>query len=313
MTIQSASPATPKVTVIANCHTGPLAQLLAFAGRGFAVDGIFIDTWHNPDSDCRQKANALVAETGPDDIIFTFNLSRDFGNLETNHLRSVLGPQLTTFTNIRFDGLHPDLSYFGPFGGRWPNILSEYHSKIVVHSFAAGRSVADCLAAFNGKTYERLGYYSVFDSSAAELRRRDATCDVQFAEAFLALIKEHYCLLTVNHPTSIVFDRLARMLCAHRSLSFLHFEPTLYPNPLVQTIIWPILNEVAEYHRLSYRTPQFFVGPPMGYVTSNPRSVSLPEFVAASYEFYATRLPKDQFIETATQADTDGLFRNVLA
>ncbi len=313
MTIRSSGDGTQKVTVIANCHAGPLAQLLAFAGRGLDVDGIFIDTWHNPDSECRQKADALLVDAGPDDIVFAFNLSSEFGTLETSHLRSALGERMTTFTNVRFDGVHPDQSYFGPFGGRWPNFLSEYHSKIVVHSFAAGRSVADCLSLFNGKVYERLGYYDIFDRSAAELLRRDAMCDVKFAETFLDLVRNEYSLLTFNHPTSIVFDNLTRMLCAHRSLPFLQFEPTLYPNPLVQVVIWPVLDEVAEHHRLPYRTPQYFVAPPGGYVASGSRSISLEDYVAKCYHFYETRLPRDHFVETAHQADLDGVFRGVLA
>ncbi len=298
--------------VVANCHTGPLAQILAFSGRGVSLDGIFVDNWHNPISDDRKKGEALQDNLAPDSLVFSFVLSADFGELETVRLRERLGKRLITFTNVRFDGVHPDMTYFGPFGGRWGNFLADYHSRIVIHSYSAGRSAEDCVRMFHGVTYEKLGYYDVFAASAAELRRRDLACDVRCADTFLELIRQEYCLLTFNHPTSIVFCRIAAALCDHVGIEYVGFEERLYPNPLVQSIIWPIYNEVAEALRLPYRSPQFFSQPPTGYVQGSSRSLSIAEYVHSCYDFYDRHFERAQFAAVCQEADPSGIYRGVL-
>ena len=303
---------TRTVTVIANCHTGPLAQILAFCGRGIKLDGIFVDNWDNLASEDRKKADVLQDTLGDDSLVFSFVLSAAFGQLETAGLRKLLGDRLVTFTNVRFDGLHPDMTYFGPFGGRWSGLLADYHSRIVMHSFSAGRSASECAQMFRGEVYEDLGYFEVFDTSATELKRRDLACDVRCADNFLELIQQEYCLLTFNHPTSIVFSSIVKALCQYAHIEYVAFEERLYPNPLVQSVIWPIYNEVAESLRLPYRSPQFFSQPPTGYVQGSSRSLSIPEFVHGCYDFYSKYFEPAQFAAVCREVDPTGKYQAVL-
>jgi hypothetical protein len=299
-----------RILIIANCQTGPLAQIFAVCGQDVAIDGIPLDSWHDLKSGAQDTAKTIVDEIDENTVVFSFNVGDAFGSISTQKLRPLFGDRLIAFTNIRFDGLHPDSTYFGKFGGRWPNFLSEYHSKLITYCYSTKRSVSDCLQMFNGKVYEKLGYYEIFANSERELRKRDEDCDVRFSDEFFEMIKDEYCLLTINHPTSIVFHRLARALAQRAHISFLDFSEHLYPNPLVQSVVWPIYNEVAEHFLLKYRTPQYFIRPPFGYIKSTVRSLSLEEFVRGSYKFYDDHFKFLEFSDAVLEMDFHSRFRD---
>lgn len=276
-----------RIMIIANCHAEPLAQTLAYNSINLEIDCIGLDSWFG---NTNTKLNEILDFLGTSGVVISYNLSSQFGALESSELRSKLNDRFFTCTNIRFDGLHPDCMYIGPFGGRQQNFLSEYHSKIVVQSFASGRSISDCVELFNGKTYEKLGYYDIFSTSETKLKLQDQRCDIKFSESFFELIREEYCLLTINHPTSIVFHELIKSICKHIGVKFLGHHPWVFPNRLVHNVVWPIFNEIAESHGLKYRTPQLFCASQNGHYRQNSRSITIQDFVQKSYEYYATRL-----------------------
>jgi len=302
-----------KVTVVANCHAGPISQLLAFHGLDLHVDGIYLSSWHDPGSDVRQRGQRLLHEPGTDDLVFSFNVTGDFDSLETSRLKRVYGDRLITFTNIRFDGLHPDATFLGSFAKRWVNFLPGFHSKIVVHSYAAGRSARECLALFNGQVYDKLGYYDIFACSESELRLRDRICEVKLCDMLFDLVPDEYCLMTPNHPTSVVFSRMVKMLCDRAGITFVPYDERMFPNPLMNAPVWPIFNEIAEHFRLRYRTPQYFVRGLRRELVSASLSISLEEFINASYDFYDKHYPRPLFVKRAAEMDEASRFSSVIA
>lgn len=269
-----------KLMIVANCHCLPLAEAVAFVGQGLEKTD-FLDVNFFSQPHMVEKIDLIHAD--PSWRVLSFTLSANFDRLETSLLKQALGDRLTTFTNTHFSGLHPDITYVGGMGQRVTSAMGDYHSKIVLASYAAGLSAEACLRLFNGAVYEKLGYYQEYDHSARQLLERDAACDVKFAQRFLDMVKETPTLYTMNHPTGAVFLALAEQLAASQGIEFVSFSPAFFQNHLSTSNIWPVYDEIAEYHGLKYRTPQYYlVGKGVG-----SRLLSRAEFVTKSYECYA--------------------------
>lgn len=267
------------VLIVANCHSMSLSRSLALTGRNLEVS--FIDL--NFLSRAHEVAQIERLSDGPPDLVFTLHTKPRFGKVATGELRALLGERVRTFTNIHFNGLHPDIIYVGSPSHRKLSPLGAYHSGIILYCYLQGYSEADCRAMFNGQTYERLGYYDAFDAAKVRLLAREDSCDIKFAEQFLSMLKSELCLYTVNHPTGAVFHRLTEQLCEAASIEFIDYSDRLSINDLSNNYIWPVYNEIAEANRLSYRVPQFFVN----HQSFSSRSLSLEEMIAGSFQVYA--------------------------
>lgn len=269
------------VTVIGNCHSLPLADAFAMCSSGVISDFVDINFADLPEM--AAKVDALG--TGASPLVFTQPISSAHGRLATDLLRQQIGSdQVVTYTNVHFVGLHPDITYLGNFGSRVESFLGPYHSKLVLFSFLTRRSVDECIRLFDGKTFDAVGYMAAFEQSSAELRAREAGCDVQFAETFLQMVRQAPALFTVNHPTATVFLELASAMAGHAGLAFREFGAPFSLNHLAGSYMWPVYDAIAEHHRLAYRTPQFFVNT----ASRNSRSSSLEEFVAGCYASYSS-------------------------
>lgn len=268
------------VKLVANCHCLPLADAFALCVPGVRTD--FIDVNFAQAADNLSKIAGLAASEA--EIIFTQLISEKLGSVATDVLRHRLGASsVVTFTNIHFTGLHPDITYLGVMGQRLQSFLGDYHSKLVLFSYASQRSLDDCLALFTGSTYERIGYFAAFDQSADELLARDAALDVRFAEAFIAMARKMPTLYTINHPTGAVFLALANALASHVGLPFLQLEPAMFQNHLSTNYIWPVYDEIAEHNRFAFRMPLVFVRKGQ----RDSRVATLREFVSGCYAAYA--------------------------
>lgn len=255
-----------------------------------------------------------IIEEAPhsDELIFTFNAQEAFAPADTSSLKAIFGDRLRTFTNIRFDGLHPDITYFGRFGGRWHGSMGEYHSKLIVYSYATGRSEQDCLNLFNGKNYRSLGYFDIWASSSKTLLERDETCEIRFANQFLDLVGHEHCLFSMNHPTSVVFHELTSVLLT--SIGRVVRSPGRhnFANPLFGNFIWPVYPEISEQFNLPYRMGMDFFTPMTGEADLfMPRSLSLRELIRAEYAIYG-RYPFADFKSAAEEFEFWQNFTEVL-
>jgi hypothetical protein len=275
MTLQIAK----SLYVIANCHCLPLADALSLTVTGSNTD--FVDVTFANEPHMLAKIDALLSAEASGKV-FSFNLSDQFGPIATPALRSHLGDRLVTFTNIHFNGLHPDITYIGTLGRRVTGFFGDYHSKIVLFSYVTGRSVSDCLQLFNSTTYGKLSFFDAFGTAKAELAHRDESCDVKFASTFFEMIVREPCLYTVNHPTGPVFLEIARQLAAHTGLNYIPVGNVNFQNHLSNNYIWPVYDEIAEYHDLAYRASPYFFAPNR----RTSRAYDLQEFVEGCYVAY---------------------------
>ena len=276
-----------RLCVIANCQAWPLAQILATLSQS-QVRFISLTDVVTPGSFSHTSAMRMLDEAHlRDELVFSFNAGSPFAPLDTLSLREVFGERLKTFTSVRFDGVHPDMTYFGRFKNRWLGTMGEYHSKLIIYSFLNGKSETECERLFNADVYSRIGYFDMWERSADILLARDEQCDIQFAKSFLELAKSETSLFTMNHPTAVTFFELASSLLQavgiERQLAGRH----LFANPLFSGYSWPIYPEIAEYHSLPYKTGMAFHKPQSSVEdTFFPRSMSLREYIQAEYALY---------------------------
>ena len=266
------------IALVGNCQASALSAVLK----------------HSTAIDCRHvldvngRGSKYVADvvfkiynkTGIDHLL-SQPMSDEFDDVSSKRLKAHYQSRFANYTNIYFSGLHPDLTYFGGFGQRVTSPLGDYHSRIILACFFQGRSVRECLAAFNGGVYEKLGYFLQFEHSLAELARRDEGSQIKFAAHFAEMTRTTLTMLSVNHPTLETMVEFARVMEAHLTDRSSVLTPSVSSYPLATGPIWPLYPELREQHRLPYETtfdfhPAEGMGPPL----------CLEDFVLASYESY---------------------------
>ena len=270
-----------KVGIIANCQAMPLAKALLAIKEVTTVVALPI---HHYGASQFVKADNEFKELikDPDAIILSYDISEEYGEYQTSILKNKL-KNFYTLTNIFFSGLHPDITYVGDRNGRMTTCLGDYHSKIILHSYLMGYSATDCESRFCATEYEKLGYFDTFEQSANNLRNRDLTIDIAFAENFIALLAETPCLYSTNHPTAIVFQEFSAMIASFLGLQTWRYPAELLSNPLASGCWWPVYNEIAEKHHLKYRTPIIFKQPEH----LGGKQIELKSFINLSYQQYS--------------------------
>lgn len=261
------------LTIVGNCNAPVLANCLRAGSNAWVRWVADVTGRGSPAFDA-----ALAAmEDGLAGDVISVPFGADHPDLFTSRLRALSPGRFHLMTNIHFTGLHPDITYFGAFGQRVHSPAGEYNSRIVLLCFLQGMSERDCLARFNARTYETLGYFRAWEESAEELRRRDQAMDITFSDAFLEITRQELTLYSMNHPTSVAIASQAERIAEALGLGG-RFAPDAFHNPLAEQVRWPIYPEIREAHRLRYETG-FRFGPPL-------HDLGLEEFVHASYRLY---------------------------
>ena len=267
-----------KVGLAGNCNATVLAECLRGDGRLLAAWVADVTRRGAPGYVAAAEA---IAQTAVEYVLAQPIVSQAYPEIRTDRLQALYGERLVTFTNLHFEGLQPDMygpSHVRQSGHQSP--LGDWHSGLVVACFLQGLPAVECVRRFDGKTYERLGFFGAYERSAAELRARDASVTVRFADEFLAMTETELTMLTTNHPTSPVFAALARRIATHLGLDNPAFSPDAFANELEHGPVWPVYPEIAEALGLPYRTRLVFQQPGSG------RQLTLEEFVAESYTRY---------------------------
>lgn len=248
------------------------------------------------------------------DMVVSQPANSGYEGFSTDFVRSVVGDaRLMTFSNIHFEGLHPDVTYFGPSGRRLMGSLGEYHSAIILAAYLGGYSEAACRTFFEGELFGEFGYIQRFDESLAELAARSDQVDVPFFDEFEVSIRSHPSMMTFNHPTSDLLIAYARKLSREVSSrtgavrSDFPLSPYNCPSFLSENIIWPIYPALAAAHlqgrggSLWFRRNLNVGGSPM---------IHLNELISSEYTKYRDVALQD--FEAAPQFSAVSKIRDVM-
>ena len=267
-----------KIVLIANCHVQPLAAGLLLSEDVEEVICVPLHLIGTPHFD---NPVTKINNSTDNYAVLQFPNSLEKIDFHKNTLRRF--DLVKSFTNIYFDGLHPDMAYFGGMGQRIISPLGDYHSKICLAAFAKSYSVADCKKLFNGESYSKLGFYDSWMKSEEELLRRDEVIDIKFAREFIGLSRENITLFTFNHPLPIVFAYLLKHLYSAVGLAPLNLPHEFFYNFLSSNAWWPVYDEIGRVNSIKYRTPQIFKSPD----NQGGKVMNLEDFISNSYISYA--------------------------
>ena len=105
-----------------------------------------------------------------------------------------------------FSGFHPDICYVNTAGRKVSSPIGDYHSAICFYAWLAGRDVQATLELFNGKTYEALGYFDIWELEKHALVAKFRQFDWELEEQFLSWSAMSPFMYTANHPKSFAFE-----------------------------------------------------------------------------------------------------------
>jgi len=264
------------VFVLANCQSVGLAHAIklmvpganAVAGRVHLI----------------QPANRAVIldKLSRADLILMQEL-RNFGELNTDHVKSLFPEKTISIPNIYYRDFHPDACYIGPNAARVTSPIGDYHSAVVLDSFLRGHSEQECAARFNRDEFARLGLLPEAVNSLAVLEQRDKGLDVPVAPIIRRYqdMKTVF-MYTINHPKAMLMKDVAEAALRLAGIKVQDYDPGLaYDNLMFGPLlaVHPFLSQSLGFDvnfqrwKLSGADGQFhFLG--------------LQEFIAASYKIY---------------------------
>jgi hypothetical protein len=263
-------PGTPKVLVIGNCQGPNIARALHLAA-GCSVLGVEVMSYVG-------KSEELIADVQEADVVFSCLLSDKWGRISTSVLRDELKDRLLTYNSVYTSAVFPDVCYIGSMGQRFSSPMGDYHSQLVVDKFLDGGSWRAAAASLRqGLAAEACR--ERFEASMQETRRREAAADIKMGDWLEDALRREAVMMTVNHPTSSVFNELAARVAERIGATAAVSAGNRLHNSLIQDVVWPVHDWVGDALGLAYRTPQVF--------GRSATTMDLDTFCALSYEMYA--------------------------
>jgi len=121
-------------------------------------------------------------------------------------------PAVQQVPSILFHGYHPDFCYLAETGPLSRGPTGHYHSAIAYAAFRCGLDEREAAALFNGRTYEQLGYFDVWDSERARIVAQFRHYGLDIAQAFVDWSRQGPFMYTLNHPRIGLLLGLARVI-----------------------------------------------------------------------------------------------------
>ncbi|HEX3430064.1 MAG TPA: WcbI family polysaccharide biosynthesis putative acetyltransferase [Rhizomicrobium sp.] len=168
------------------------------------------------------------------------------------------GKEVLSIPYFHFRGLHPDCFHLGVGGRPISSVLKAgtIHSRLAVAAFLLRLPRAATAALFNGSTWERLGYYSVFEAEKRQLLERFRQFGIDLSPAFERWRAQGNFLYTYNHPKAFVFNDILLEALRGHFLDELACESARaalasVPDYLEPSIRWPVYPEIAARHGIA--------------------------------------------------------------
>lgn len=240
-----------KISVLANCQARPIARLLSAACSSVEINEVPpVHTIAKPDLD--SWCDRIAAS----DIVIHQPLSKVFGALATENLKTVMGEKLLSIPSIYFAGTIPQLTYLRlPQGGTLKGPLGDYHDTRIIAGFMEGLAPQACADSLDDYSFAAQQH---FDLCVAEGKTRDASVDIPILDVILARIATHPTMFSFNHPDNAVLWAATCGIIRHLGLTQDGIQ-TPPEREMLSEIIAAVPADVASQLNLSYTTPQYSV------------------------------------------------------
>lgn len=149
------------------------------------------------------------------DFIFAQRVAENYPCtfIRTDDLKKKWGAKIIVWPNIFYRGYNPELIYL-----RIPNShtlrgpLGDYHNQTFLECWKNGLSIADTLNFHNSIDYNFKKYGDIPAYSLAELRGREADCDIKISKYIKKSLNQRRLFFTFNHPTIELLSYTAKSL-----------------------------------------------------------------------------------------------------
>ena len=269
-----------KIGVLYNCQAEGIALSLAALLPGTEVVHYTVASMPRTEQARQEVAEVLRAC----DHVVAARLSPEHGPLATNALRRTVR-RLQVMPALRFRAFHPDSMYV-----RWPDgkfvggPTGDYQSRIGVIGYLAGLSVEETTSFYNRMVFQRLGYLAGFAPECALFSEILTSHGMDAATLLPQWLAQGCFMHSMNHPKITVLFEVARAACAQMGLGPVNPAASAadVPDRLATMPIHPVFPAIAKNAGV----------PPEGTFRAGlradrPASLSLEEFLAASFAEYA--------------------------
>jgi Polysaccharide biosynthesis enzyme WcbI len=269
-----------KIAIVSNCQAEALARFVPILSD--RVEAAWIDVHRLDEENGAGERSKLLSEA---DLIFTAPIVAEHlpEDVRTGYLEDSFPGKVHKIPNCYFAGFHPDMTYLGGMFDRLEGAAGGLHSTIAIDGYLSGLSPTRAALNFTDPVYyRRKGLFQKFSDSIAEMMERDEGLAIKLYPKFNRMLYEKLAFYTINHPTRHLLAEIAKdiiRLCGLRPMNINSFQ---LPDPLWDSIVWPISPCVADEHKL-----------PFGFgdviATGHPhhRFISFEDFCAASYATFA--------------------------
>lgn len=261
-----------KITVIANCQSSPVANLMKYASS--AVEICSVPPVHTLP---KENPGPVLDIVRGSDIVVHQPIGAGFGPVSTEALKSEFPDKtFVSFPSIFFAGVLPHLAYLRkPGGGTLSGPIDEYHDLRILSAYLKGQSPAACLEGIEDMLID---FQAHFDTCMTESLRREAGLDIPVMNLIETRIRETQVTYTFNHVDNEILWHVATS--ALRILGLPHDGIQAAPLRLM-------LGGVIAAVPASLTTALGFGWTSDSYVLRDKRQ-SMPELIRACYEVYAS-------------------------
>ncbi len=282
----------PTIAIIGNCHAEKLQQIIEAMAPGVTIPRL--DGVHKLTPERRAQ---YVGACERADWIVTqvIDPAYPIEYVRTAFLRERWPGKVVTFTNLFFNGYDP--SFTVPKGADQAQVngpLGPIHFRPILTAYAAGRTPAQALAAWQGMEGLQDEAIRLFEGSLAEQVRRDAACDVQCAPYIVERHRDLLLCHTVNHPSTAYLLHLAERICAHLALDFQSLDADLVPENYRLSFIGIAPNDfIVERFGLNLGARRVYRGPRAAGAASASMLMQAERLVERYYALYAELWERD--------------------
>lgn len=302
-----------RVLSLGNCQAEHHAQLARIALRDCSADFILAHMANNPARASEVEA-FLDSPEANYDLIIGFDLQDKWGPISRTVLETRYGrDRIFHIPNLTFDGLYPDMTTLGALDSRVLGPLGSYHSRIALGAWLAGVDIQTTLGLFTGEVFERLGYFTRFETALDEYTQRESSADFSFCDTMVAHMRDQMGFFTKNHPTPALFaafmhDLREALVSTGRALSSdVAIDPGLVVHSLMEFGVPPIFPEVAEAAGIRHGGGRSYMLPQLG----GGYPIPLDEFVIRSFRNY-DRTDRATVLESPQSAECLAQIRGII-
>ena len=282
-------PSGPRIAVVGPCQSFGVAYAMRLLDLEAEIDrfSIVSKSW----TDIKTLARTLETY----DYVFCQDFAPGYirGGGSSQTLRGELRKGIW-FPLLIFTAYHPDLILV--FDPTQRNRLihcgtGPCHSALVFFAYRAGLPVEAALRLFRREVFEALGYFEVWQGSAAAMLEQGRQYGLDLEADFVRWTKRGCFMYSVNHPKPYVMYDIARMLLrgVGRPSGPVAFD-TYAVDDIVRGYIFPVYPEIAEFYGVSgsyiFKASQHRLSKDLG------RFWDLPGYIEHCYGVYGRHRPE---------------------